>query len=202
MKSETFGDGAVRGSRGTKPVKINPKTGQPDAEQVLRAAKKTLSKPVPEEFKGVIEGIQDTANELFKKSGYLAQTFFGADRERRELQVGSFPKPENPELHDGFFRLLRELRNRFPFSAWITEVWTVARAYDTPPQELIVPSECPDRKEVALLQCVFNEPENRTIVYVADIQRNPNRLGEWLVMSDSFDGAVVEGRAFRAPNAN
>lgn len=86
---------------------------------------------------------------------------------------------------------LRFLRETHPVVVLVSEIWASKRDKGNDPYKQTRPSEDPKRTEMVMIS-VWDE--SRTILIGADITRNPDKLGEFTVRSDSNDeGCELEG---------
>lgn len=98
---------------------------------------------------------------------------------------------------------LRLLRATHPVVGMINECWYSENDIGWDPEVDPMPSEDPNHKEMMMINLWDCE---RSVVFAADIFRNPSRLGEWRTLQDSdfpldtdsgFTGAIMEGEPFR-----
>lgn len=110
----------------------------------------------------------------------------------------------NPAEKQIVWSFLRLLRATHPVVALINEAWYSEYGKDWDPSKYVPPSQDPNRKELMLIYLWDCE---RSVVFHAQITRNPNHLGEWRTVHDSdfpldngdlsFSGALMEGEKYK-----
>lgn len=129
------------------------------------------------------------------------------------VAVPEFGQPKVfPAVHTNYAQksvvwgFLRLLRGTHPIVALISECWySEWEGKEFIPGKHPLPSQDPNRKEMMMINLWDCE---RSLVFTAQISRNPIELGEWRTVHDSefpldpddkvgFEGAVMEGEGFK-----
>jgi hypothetical protein len=140
----------------------------------------------------LVHGVIQSCEEQFSQDTGVPAAIFAikAGEEKVRFQV---LEEFNDEVRESVHRTLAGLRDQCPVVGFLSECWmkcyhtkhkvkTMEEAEDWATTQTR-PSESPDRIEVVM----FNVWQgDRTLLFQANIHRNPDRLGEWGVFHDYY----------------
>lgn len=153
----------------------------------------------------VATALMSTIETCFMVNGEIKPAMHGHDYSGKAEVITGFELSDRtrPQI----WARLRQMRKKRAVTAFIAEVWMAHYKGKPGPEEpgFVRPSEDPDRKEQMMITLWDGQ---RTVSFYCDIKRNPDSLGEWMVMYDSFfpeagqatslGGAMVEGEGNKA----
>lgn len=145
----------------------------------------------------LFDTLSQKCSELFRKYGNISPGIFCCGESKGSLQVY-----DSPNIDDAsrplIWEILRQIRSRNHVTAFVSEVWMAEGKTESLPMPR--PSQHPDRKERLMIN-VWED--KRLVMFLADLNRKPNRLGDWRVFHDSLfpkDGCQVEGGMVQEPD--
>lgn len=151
----------------------------------------------------MVEKVLPNATGMFAERGEIDPALFVIRAMGDEVNVFETKAMMNDELKPALWEGVRQLRRRCPVVGFISEVWQVDTgrlSKEAAAEALkIMPRDHPDKVEVAMFQLWDG---SRQVTFMADIKREPNALGKWSVLFDSFfpkgkmnslGGAMMDG---------
>lgn len=142
----------------------------------------------------LFDTLSQKCSELFCEDGIVPPGIFCCGESKDSLQVY-----DSPVIDDAsrplIWEILRQIRSRNLVTVFVSEVWMSEGKKGTP---VIRPSQNPERKEKLM---IYVWEHKRLIIFLADINREPARLGDWRVFHDSWfagkdcrvEGGIVQG---------
>lgn len=158
----------------------------------------TLNSMEPESS-AVAKTIMEGSRHFFNKYGKVLPAMFAMPLFGDKLMiedVAVLDDDTKPIVWDK----LRLWRKTHPVVAFVSEVWmSQYKARKLPPGPLPMPRDDPQKTEKVMIQLWI---ASRKVTIFAEITRNPDKLGEWEALFDSFfhkdgidalGGAMMEG---------
>lgn len=146
--------------------------------------------------------ILKAATELFTEHGELTPVLFAVD-EKGHANMADVPVMDD-QTKPAIWEATRQLRQAYPIVAFVSEVWMAKcdkKDFNENGSVKVMLRDRDDKTEQAMVNLWQGE---RTVSFMADIKRNPNRLEPWEVMFDSdfpkdmvsLGGEMMKGKPF------
>lgn len=161
-----------------------------------------LDPPLDEEVEDFVYGIMSGARGNFEEFDECKPFFFGLDEDGQV--VPHIIQEITPESKGKMFQWMHRQRTIYRACIFLNEMWIshptkMEQVMHPDGENLTPPSERPDRGEGVMLN-LWNG--DRRITLIADITRNPDKLGPWRVLEDTSNpenGVEACGRMIGVP---
>lgn len=152
--------------------------------------------------KAIIEVAMMGARNMFKNKGDVIPGLFVVPLDHNQATIEDVSVDDSEAL----YARIRKLREENPTVGFISEAWIAKcdKSIKSIEDLTMMPSQMPNRQEAVMLTIWDCE---RTLLILAKIHRNPNKLDEWKVTYDSMfpqsghdkqglQGNLAEGKSF------